>query len=124
MADQTNHIIRYNFYTENIYDKLVCKAKDRVVVEDKDNIVYQRDYGNCKAVYFSEFKRFLKLSSDEHNRSVKNCDCENNKIGKHFWEDDQNLSWDEKKVVDRKNRLIPKKKIKENYYFNNSNPMY
>ena len=32
--------------------KLLCKPKDRVATEDKNNIVYEIDCSNCQAVYF------------------------------------------------------------------------
>ena len=54
----------------------------------------------------------FKMSSDEHKRSVRNCDCEKNEIAKHSWKVDHNFSWNQNKVVDRENRLIPRK-IKE-----------
>ena len=54
----------------------------------------------------------LKLHSDEHKRSAKNCDCDKNEIAKHCWEVDHNFNWDQKKVIDRESRLITRK-IKE-----------
>ena len=63
----------------------------------------------CEAVYFGESKWSLKFRSDKHKRSVRNYDRDNNEIAKHFWEADQNFSWDQKKVVDRKSRLVPRK---------------
>ena len=45
--------------------KLLCKPKDRVASENKNNIVYEIDCSNCEAVYFNESKRSLKLRSDE-----------------------------------------------------------
>ena len=51
--------------------KLLCKPKDRVATEDKNNIVYEIDCSNCEAVYFGESKRSLKSRSDEHKRSVR-----------------------------------------------------
>ena len=107
-----SHKTRSTFYTENTLRKLVCKPKDRVATEDKSNIVYEIDCSNCEAVYLGESKRSLKLRSDEHKRSVRNCDCGNNEIAKHCWEADHNFSWDQKKVIDRERRLIPRK-IKE-----------
>ena len=97
-------------YTENTLRKL-CKPKDQ------NNIVYETDCSNCEAVYFVEFKQFLKLFSDEHERSDKNCNGKNNKIAKLSQEADHNFSWDQKKVVDRENRLIPgkiKKSVSKN----------
>ena len=44
-----SHKIRFFFYTENIQGKLLCKPKDRVAKEDKNNIVYETDRSNCKA---------------------------------------------------------------------------
>ena len=51
--------------------KLLCKPKDRVDTEDKNNIVYKLDCFYCQAVYFGESKRSLKSRSDEHKRSVR-----------------------------------------------------
>ena len=42
--------------------------------KDKNNINYEIDCSNYKAVYFGESKRSLKLQSYEHKLSVKNCD--------------------------------------------------
>ena len=92
--------------------KPLCKPKDRVATEDKNNIVYEIHFSNCEAVYFGESKRSLKLRSDEHKRSVRNCDCDKNEIAKHCWEVDHNFNWYQKKLIDREIRLIPRK-IKE-----------
>ena len=106
-----SHKIRSTFYSENTLRKLLCKPKDRVVTEDKNNIVYEIDCSNCEAVSFSESNRSLKLRSDERKRSVRNYDCDKNEIAKHCWESDHN-NWDQEKVIDRESRLIPRK-IKE-----------
>ena len=55
-----SHKIRSTFYTENTLHKLLCKPKDRVAAEGKNNIFYEIDCSNCEAVYFGESKRFLK----------------------------------------------------------------
>ena len=70
------HKIRSTFYTESTLRKLLCKPKDRVAIEARNNIVYEIGCSNCEAVCFVEFKRSLKSRSDEHKRSVRNCDCE------------------------------------------------
>ena len=36
------------------------------------------DCSNCEAVYFGESKRSLNSRSDEHKRSVRNCNCDKN----------------------------------------------
>ena len=107
-----SHKIRSTFYTENTLRKLLCKPKDRVATEDKNKIVYEIDCSNCEAVYFDESKRSLKLRSDEHKRSVSNRNYDKNEIAKHCWEANHNFNWDQKKVIDRESRLIPRK-IKE-----------
>ena len=79
-------------------------------------MVYEIDCSNCQAVHFGKFKWSLKLHSDEHKRSVSNCHCDKNEIAKHCWEADHNFNWDQKKVIDRESRLIPRK-IKETIHF-------
>ena len=86
------HKIRSTFYTEMTWRKLLCKPKDEVATEDKNNIVYEIDYSNCQAVYFGESKRSLKSRSDERKRSIRNCDCDKNEIAKHCWEADHNFN--------------------------------
>ena len=56
-----SHKIRSNFNTESTLSKLLCKPKDRVTTEDKNNILYEIDCSNCEAVYFGESKRSLEL---------------------------------------------------------------
>ena len=63
------HKIRSTSYTENTLRKLLCKPKDRVATEDKNNIVYKIDCSNCQAVYFGESKRSLKLCTLLRSRS-------------------------------------------------------
>ena len=75
--------------------KLLCKPKDRVATEEKNNIFYEIDFSNFQALYFGESKQSSKLRSDEHKRSVRNCDCDRNEIAKHCCEADHNLNWDQ-----------------------------
>ena len=87
-----SHKIRSPLYTETTLRKLLCKPKDPVAIEDKNNIVYEIDCSNCEAVYFGESKRSLKSLSDERKRSIRNCDCDNNETTKYSWEADNNFS--------------------------------
>ena len=57
-----SHKIRSTFYTEMTLHKLFCKPKDRVAIEDKNNIVYEIECINCQAVYFGESKRSTNLN--------------------------------------------------------------
>ena len=45
-----SHKIRSTSHTENILRKLLCKPKDQVATENKNNIVYEIDCSNCEAV--------------------------------------------------------------------------
>ena len=84
-----SHKIISTFYTEmTCKRKLLCKPKDRVATEDKNNIVHEIDCSNCQAVYLGESKRSLKSPSDEHKRSVRNCDYDKNETAKHCWKAD------------------------------------
>ena len=104
--------IRPTFQTESTLRKLICKPKDRVTTEDKNNIIYQIDCSNCEAFYFDESKRSLKSCSHEHKWSVRNCNYDKNEDPKHCWKADHNFSWNQQKVVDTESRLISRK-IKE-----------
>ena len=55
-----SHKIRSTFFTENTLHKLLCKPKDGVATEIKNNIIYEIDCSNCEAVYFGESKSSLK----------------------------------------------------------------
>ena len=107
-----SHKIRSTFYIEYTLRKLLCKPKDQVATEDKNNILYEIDCSNCEAVYFGESKQSLKLLSDEHKKFVRNYDFHKSELAKHCWEAGHNFSWDQMKVIDRESRLIDRK-IKE-----------
>ena len=49
------------------------------------------------------------------------CDCDRDEIAKHCWEADHNFTWDQKKVIDRKNSLIPWKIEETIHSLKNSN---
>ena len=57
---RSHEVIRPTYCIETTLCKLLCKPKDRVATEDKNNIVYEIDCSNCEALYFSESKRYLK----------------------------------------------------------------
>ena len=107
-----SHKIRSTFYTEMTLHKFFCKPMNRVATGDKNNITYEIDCRNPEAVYFGESKQSLKSCSDEHERSFRNYNCDKMEIAKHCWEADHDFNWDQKKVIDRESRLIPRK-IKE-----------
>ena len=111
-----SHKIRSTFSTDNTLRKLLSKPKDRVATEDKNNIFYKIDCSNYEALYFGEFKWSLKSHSDEHKRSIRNCDCDKNEIAKQCWEAHHNFNWDQKKVIDRKIPMKIPMKIKENIH--------
>ena len=56
-------------------------------------------------VFFGESTLSLESRSNEHKRSLKNCNCGKNEIVKHVLEEDSNFCWDQKKVGDRESRL-------------------
>ena len=87
-SEKLQHILRSNkiistFYIESTLRKLLCKPKDSVATEDKNNIVHEIDCSISEAVYFGESKRSLKSRSDKYKRSVKNFDFDKNEIVKH-----------------------------------------
>ena len=79
-----SHQIGSTLYTESTFSNLLCKPKDWVATENKNNIIYEIDWSNCRAVYFGESKQSLKLCPDEHKRTASNYDHEKNEIVKHL----------------------------------------
>ena len=68
-------------------------------------------------------KRSLKSRSDEHKRSVMSWDCDKNEIAKHCWEANHTFNWDQKKVIDRESKLIPRKSKETSHSLKNPNPI-
>ena len=91
--------------------RLLCNPEDWEITKD-NKIIFENDFSNCGAVYFSESKQSLKSQSHQHKASIKNCDKEKNEISKHSWDEDHTFNLDEKNVVDRESRSTPRK-IKE-----------
>ena len=84
---------RSSFYTKSTLHKLICKQKDWRATEDKNNSVYEIECSKLETVnYFSKSKQTLNPCSDEHNRSVRNCDCENDEIAKLRWQRNHNFT--------------------------------
>ena len=78
--------IKFTFNTESAFRKILCKPKGRIATGNKIDVVFEINCNNCETVYFCESKLSLKLRSDELNITVRNCDCEENKIAKHCQE--------------------------------------
>ena len=118
-----SHKIRSTFYMESTLYKLLCKSKGRRKTEYNKIATKEKkqDRLNCKPVYFGESKRSLKSRSDKHKRSVRNCDCNKNEIAKHGWEADHNFRRNQKKIVDKESRLIPRKVKGTTHFFENPN---
>ena len=70
------------------------RPKEWVTTEDKNTNLYEIEWSSCEAVNFGEDKWPLKWRSDERKKSFENFNCE-----KHCWEEDQNVSWDQKKLL-------------------------
>ena len=87
---------RWRYYWKTgVYSDLIllCKPKDRIATEDKNNMVYQIDCSNCEAVYFGESKHSLKSLSDEHKRSVRNCNYDKKKLQNIFGKYITTVAW-------------------------------
>ena len=42
-----------------------------------------------------------------NKKDLRNRNCKQNEIAKHYWEADHNFNWNQKKAVDEENRLSP-----------------
>ena len=57
-------VIKSISYSESTLRKLFYKLNNRVATENKNNLDFENDCSNGKAVCFCEFNQFLKLRSD------------------------------------------------------------
>ena len=57
-----SHKIRSIFHTESTLCKLLCKWKDQVATEDKNNVNCKIDCSDCEGVYFNKSKCSLKIA--------------------------------------------------------------
>ena len=94
--------IRSTFHAENTLPKLLCKAKARLAADDRNNIIYEIDFHNCKAVNFDESKKSLKLRSEEQKRSVRNCNCKRMKLQNIIGKQITALAGVKRKLLNRK----------------------
>ena len=83
------HKIRSAFYTGSTLLKLLCKLKDEIATEGKNNIIGEIGCSNCKAVQLGESKWSLKSRSDGLKPPARNRDCGKNEIERHCWGADQ-----------------------------------
>ena len=98
-----------HFLHRQHFVKLLCKPKDQVARENKNNIFCEIDCRNCKSVYFWWIQTLFKTAFRWTQKVVRNCDCEKNETAKSCWEADSKFSWDQEKVPNRKSRLVLRK---------------
>ena len=82
---------RSTFSTGKTLHELLCKLKDRVDTEDKENIAYKIYFNTFEAICSNDANDFSKLRSVKLNRSVKNFDNERNIIAERCLEKDHDV---------------------------------
>ncbi|XP_057298389.1 uncharacterized protein LOC130629264 [Hydractinia symbiolongicarpus] len=90
----------------------LSKPKDKINMEEQNNVVYEIPCKDCDAVYIGETKRKFKQRVQEHMCAVRNGDVKKNEIADHSWSRSHQFNWDEKKIIDRESRTTARK-IKE-----------
>ena len=90
----------------------MSKPKDIVPMDKRNNVVYKIPCKDCNATYIGESKRSFGVRYKEHDRAVRNGDTDKNEIADHCWENDHEMNWDERKIIDTE-AYIKERKIKE-----------
>ena len=65
------HNIKEMFYIQTTLRNLLSKPKDPIPKEDRNNVVYQLNSKDCKAVYVGETKRTQNIRAEEHITVIK-----------------------------------------------------
>ena len=95
-----DHNINCTFYTITTLRTLLSHAKDPVLSEQRNNIVYKYDCKDCEAVYFGESKRTLAERTKEHTRAVRAADTGRYETANYCWKYNHDFDWENKKVMD------------------------
>ena len=106
------HNIKCTFYSTETLRRQLSKPKDTIPLDKRNNVVYKIPCKDCSATYIGESKRSFGVRYKEHNRAVRNGDTDKNEIADHCWENDHEMNWDERKVIDTE-AYIKDRKIKE-----------
>ena len=96
----TSHKIKCAFYSKETLRKQLSKPKDKVPLDDRNNIVYKIPCSDCNASYIGETKRSFSVRKKEHESNVRNGHTETSKVAKHCWSNDHRMNLDEMKVID------------------------
>ena len=73
--------------------RILSHPKDRILDNDKSNVVYKINCCDCDASYVGETKRALKTCVSEHHRAVENMDFSGSALAQHAWEHDHHIDW-------------------------------
>ena len=84
------------FYTTTALHTLLSRAKDPVLSEERNNIVYKYDFEDCEAVYFGESKRTVAQRTEEHTRALRAADTRRNETADHCLKYNHDLDWENK----------------------------
>ncbi|XP_057291948.1 uncharacterized protein LOC130614539 [Hydractinia symbiolongicarpus] len=106
------HKIKCILTSKDTLRSTLSKPKDKINLEEQNNVVYEIPCKDCDAVYIGETKRKFKQRVQEHMRAVRNGDVKKNEIADHSWSRSHQFNWDEKKIIDRESRTTARK-IKE-----------
>ena len=108
----SSHKINCAFYSKETLRKQLSKPKDKVPINDRNNIIYKIPCNDCNASYIGETKRPFGVRKKEHQGNVKNGQTEKSNVARHCWSKDHKMNWDEMKIIDT-DSYIWSRKLKE-----------
>ena len=94
----SSHKINCAFYSKETLRKQLSKPKDKVPINDRNNIIYKIPCNDCSASYIGETKRPFGVRKKEHQGNVKNGQTEKSNVARHCWSKDHKMNWDEMKM--------------------------
>ena len=114
------HNIKCRFRSTDTLRNILSHPKDKISMDNTNNVIYQIPCSDCDSVYIGETKRTFGQRVKEHKRAVQNGDLTKNEIADHCWTNNHNFDWDNRKIIDKENGWTARK-IKETLHSNKNN---
>ncbi|XP_057301965.1 uncharacterized protein LOC130636309 isoform X1 [Hydractinia symbiolongicarpus] len=87
------HKIKCILNSKDTLRNTLSKPKDKINMEEQNNVVYEIPCKDCDAVYIGETKRKFKQRVQEYMRAVRNGDVKKNEIEDHSWSRSHQFNW-------------------------------
>lgn len=84
---------------------IIGSTKDIIETQEKANLVYKIQCGDCNAIYIGQTKRRLKIRINEHKNNVKHRDAHHTALSQHSIQNEHTFNFDDVKILNNETYL-------------------